>query len=70
MKKVSYMKFQKKHGGQFIARKGAKILAAGKTLGNLRKEMKAKGIPYTNDITIGYVDPRGAVSVYPLSLSI
>lgn len=63
------MKLQK-NSGQFIARKGSKIVASGKTLGDLRKHMKAKKITYTNDIVVGYVAPRGAVCVYPISISI
>ncbi len=70
MKKISYMKFQKKNSGQFIARKGSKVLASGKTLGDLRKHMKEKRIPYTSDIVVGYVGPRGAVCVYSVSIPI
>jgi len=64
------MKNQKKNIGQFIARKGSKVLASGKTLGDLRKHMKEKKIPYTDKVVVGYVSPRGAVCVYSISLPI
>ncbi len=70
MKKTAYAQWQKKYGGQFIARKGSKVLAWASSLKSLRKVLEAKGISYTGDITIGYVDPLGAICVYRISLSL
>ncbi len=70
MKKLLYSQLQKKHGGQFVARQGSKILAWGTTLRALRKALTAKRIAYTRKVTIGYVDPRGAACVYSLPLPV
>jgi len=68
MKKTAYSKLQKKYGGQFVARRGSRVLASAPSLGSLKKTLKTKGIPYTSKITIGYIDPQGVVCVYRVSV--
>ena len=64
MKKLLYSQLQKKHGGQFVARRGSKVLAWGRTLRVLHRTLAAKGIAYTDKVTIGYADPHGVARKY------
>jgi len=68
MKKIAYSQLQKKYGGRFIARQGSRVLAWAPTVKSLLRTLNAKGIAYTDKITIGFVDPRGAICVYRIFL--
>ena len=59
----AYAKIQKKYGGGFIAYKGPKVLASAPSIKSLIKVMQRKGIPYTDKVVIGYVEPYGVVYV-------
>jgi hypothetical protein len=70
VKRFAYAQLQKKYGGRFIARKGSTVLAWAPTVKSLLKTLNTKGIAYTEKVTIGYVDPRGAICVYRISLPV
>lgn len=66
MLKTSYFKLQEKYGGEFVATKKARVLAHAKTLEELLKGLKKKGIPYGPAIRIGHIHPPDAVCIYAL----
>jgi hypothetical protein len=70
MNQSTYSQFQKKYGGCFIARRGSKVLAWAPSLKKLRGVLRERGILHKNDVAIGYIDPRGAVCVYQVSLPV
>lgn len=61
---------QKKYGGQFVAQKGFKVLAAAPSIGHLIKILKAKNIYSDLSIVIGFIPPEGVVHAHNLSLSV
>ena len=66
MAQVSYLKLQKKYGGQFIARRGRQVLAHAKSMGGLFKILRSKGISYGPSIRIARIHPADAVCIYVL----
>lgn len=59
-----YAQIRKKFGGQFIAREQDKVLAFGKTLKSLFKNMKEKHISHEGSVSVGYVPSKNTVHVY------
>jgi hypothetical protein len=62
MKNNYYLQIQKKYGGKFIARKGAKVFAASPSLSALWKILKVKHLDDDLNIIIGYVHPNYLLS--------
>ena len=65
MKTISYVKLQKKYGGQFVALYKGKVVAKSKT----SKGLFAKIVPKLGDphLLIQHIDPKDAVCVYRIS---
>ena len=59
-----YLRAQKKHGGRYIARRKARVIASAKTLKDLMKVMKARRIPHAGEVSIGYVPSSHSLHVY------
>lgn len=63
MKTVCYAKLQEHYAGDYIARKGDKILMHAKTYTRLIKKLAQKHINRAA-LTIGFVPPKETICIY------
>lgn len=67
--KSSYQRPREGSSGQYVARRGSVSIAAATSLSALQAELRAKKIPYSKVIVIGFLPPKGVVSVYSFSVN-
>ena len=60
----THAQLQDKFGGKFIAERQNKVVASAHTMKNLFSQLKKEHIPYTKDIVISRIPPKGATCVY------
>lgn len=67
MLKTNYMRLQEKYGGKFVATIKGKVIAYADDSEKLVKMIKNK-FEKNKNLTIGYIEPKGAICVYRVSL--
>jgi len=63
LKAVSYGTWQRRYGGQFIARDNGHVLASGRTYRQLLQAIRRRHLNRQR-LTIGYIPPKDAVCIY------
>jgi hypothetical protein len=62
LKTIPYVRFQRRYGGKFIARKDGRVLASGDTYAEILKTIRKRGLN-RQVLVVGYVPPK-AICIY------
>ena len=60
---ISYMKLQEKYSGEYIARRGNRILVHAKTYPSLKKKLVKEHLD-RSQLIVGFVPPKNTISIY------
>lgn len=60
---ISYMKLQENYSGEYVARKGNRILVHAKTYPSLKRELVKKHLDRSK-LIVGFVPPKNTISIY------
>lgn len=63
MKTISYAQLQKKHAGEYIARRDNRIVACAKTYSELIRKLAQRHIDRT-ELVLGFVPPQKTICIY------